>query len=361
MKYIIVIFSIFFPYKNYSQNIITGKVYDVLNKKPIEFVSVYISNTTQAKTTDKNGEFKIDINLNGRPELVISCVGYETQILYLINNNLEIFLKPKIIDLPDVVLHSSDKNGWKTWGKIFLDNFIGTTEFSKNCKLLNPNSLKFNFNKNKNILNVTSKESLLIHNKSLGYTIKYDLIRFDFDLNNKSNIIEGYTLFEEMTSDRKNQIKKWIKNRENSYYGSMLHFMRSLYKNEIDKEHFEVRKIIKKDNQINFLFNKIIPRDSIVFKLDSLAVVLKFKDILQVVYTNKEPSSFYIRDVNFGLFSRNQISQLSLSENEIKIFENGSYYDGTTLIHSGYWTWSEKVSNLLPLDYLPDVNPKYKN
>ncbi len=360
MKYIIIIFSIFFPFKNYSQNIITGKVYDGLNKKPIESVSVYISNTTQSRTTDKNGEFKIDINLNGRPELVISCVGYETQILNVINNNLEIFLKPKIIDLPDVVLHSSDKNGWKTWGKLFLDNFIGTTEFSKNCKLLNPNSLKFNFNKNKNILNVTSKESLLIHNKSLGYIIKYDLIRFDFDFKTNSNIIEGYTLFEEMYSNRKRQNLKWEKNREDSYYGSMLHFMRSLYKNEIEKEHFEIRKIVL-NNNFNFLINKLIPRDSIVTKLDSSSVLLNFKDVLQVLYTDKEPSSFYIKgDMNFGLIRRKQISQLKLSENSIKIFENGSYYDGTNLINSGYWSWSEKVSNLLPLDYLPETNQKNK-
>lgn len=363
MKYLIIILSIILPFKNYSQSIITGRVIDIENKKPIESASVYISNTTQARITDKNGEFRIDINTYGRPELVISCIGYETQKLDLINykNKLEIFLKPKIVDLQEVVLLTSDKNGWKKWGKLFLDNFIGTTEFSKKCKILNTNALQFNFNKKKNVLNVISKESLIIQNKSLGYVIKYDLVRFEFDFNNKSNVIEGYTLFEEMTSDRKSQIKNWTKNREESYYGSMLHFMRSLYKNEIDKEHFEIRKIVKKDKQINFLFNKLVPRDSIVFKLDSVSVILNFKDILQVTYTSKEPSSFYNKsDVNFGLIRTKQISQLSLPMNAIKIFENGSYYNGTDLINSGYWSWSEKVSNLLPLDYFPEVNTKDK-
>ena len=136
--------------------------------------------------------------------------------------------------------------------------------------------------------------------------------------------------------------------------------MRSLYKNEIEKEHFEIRKIVL-NNNFNFLINKLIPRDSIVTKLDSSSVLLNFKDVLQVLYTDKEPSSFYIKgDMNFGLIRRKQISQLKLSENSIKIFENGSYYDGTNLINSGYWSWSEKVSNLLPLDYLPETNQKNK-
>jgi len=342
----------------YSQSIISGRVYDLENKKPIEFASVYISNSTKATITDKNGQFKISNSLPGRSELVISCVGYETYVQELFNKTyeLEVFLKPKITELQEVILESSNKNGWKKWGRFFLEQFIGTTEFSTSCKITNTDALQFSFNKKSNTLKVTSKESLLIRNNSFGYSIKYDLSRFAYDFNTRSLTIEGHPLFEEMTSNKKRQEIKWRKNREEAYYGSMMHFMRSLYNNELEKDHFEIRRIVKLSNQMNGLVNKIIPRDSIVFKSDSSYSILNFKDKMQVIYTLKEPSAFYNKgSINIGFMRTPQTSQLSLIESAIKIFENGSYFDGTNLIVTGYWAWSEKVSNLLPLDYFPDT------
>jgi hypothetical protein len=36
-----------------------------------------------------------------------------------------------------------------------------------------------------------------------------------------------------------------MSNRAEAYYGSMMHFMRSLYRNKLIEEKFEVRKLIK--------------------------------------------------------------------------------------------------------------------
>ena len=58
-----------------------------------------------------------------------------------------------------------------------------------------------------------------------------------------------------------------------------------------------------------------------------------------------------------GFMRTPQTSQLSINDNFIKIFANGAYYDGTNLMSSGYWGWSEKMANLLPLDYEPSNLP----
>ena len=37
----------------------------------------------------------------------------------------------------------------------------------------------------------------------------------------------------------------------------------------------------------------------------------------------------------------------------IFIYANGNYYNGLELLTDGYWAWCEKVSTMLPSDYLP--------
>ncbi len=350
----IVILCCILPIWGRAQHNIIGVVYNAESKAPIELANVYISNSTKGTITDKTGKF----NLNGIPvgqsELVISCIGFETKSI-IINNStkeIEVLLNPKYEDLQTVTIEAFDKNGWKKWGKFFLDYFIGTTEYSHDCKILNTEAIKFHFSKKRNMLRVTADERLIIENKALGYILKYDLSRFEFDFDNHTYLVQGHPLFEEMMSDKKSDQNKWIKNRNNAYYGSMMQFMRSLYHDQLEKDRFEVRRIIASSPSTNFLVNKIVPRDSLIFKVDSVSVGLNFRDQLQVIYSLKEPSPYYSRYNN--AYRAPQTSQLTLNDNVIKIYENGSYYDGTNLVSAGYWAWSEKMSNLLPLDFEPN-------
>ncbi len=342
-----------------AQHNITGIVYNAESKSPIESANVYISNSTKGTITDKAGKFGLNGIPVGQSELVISSLGFETQSI-IINNStkeIEVILKPKYEDLQTVILEPFDKNGWKKWGRFFLDYFIGTTEHSFDCKILNTDAIKFHYSKKRNMLRVTAEERLIIENKSLGYILKYDLSRFEFDFDNHTFLIQGHPLFEEMYSDKKSEQNKWVKNRNDAYYGSMMQFMRSLYHNQLGRDQFEVRRIVALSPTSNMLVNKIVPRDSLIFKVDSVSVGLNFKDYLQVIYTLKSPSPYYSKaSSNMGMMRAPQTSQLTLNDNVIKIYENGAYYDGTNLVSAGYWSWSEKMANLLPLDFEPVAN-----
>jgi hypothetical protein len=357
--YSILICFLAFPFTGKAQHNITGVVYNAESKTPIELANVYISNSTKGSITDKAGKFALNGIPVGQSELVISCIGFETQSI-IINNStkeIEILLQPKYEDLQTVTVEPYDKNGWKKWGRFFLEYFIGTTEYSFDCKILNTEAIKFHFSKKRNMLRATSDERLIIENKSLGYILKYDLSRFEFDFDNKTFLVQGHPLFEEMYSEKKSDQNKWIKNRNDAYYGSMMQFMRSLYHNQLDRDRFEVRRIINASPTNSFLVEKIVPRDSLIFKVDSVSVGLNFRDHLQVVYALKEPSSYFPRiRSGMGFMRAPQTSQLTLNDNVIKIYENGSYYDGTNLVSSGYWSWSEKMANLLPLDFEPTVS-----
>jgi hypothetical protein len=48
------------------------------------------------------------------------------------------------------------------------------------------------------------------------------------------------------------------------------------------------------------------------------------------------------------------MSQITLTTgNPVEIEANGSYFDPTNLLSTGYWAWSEKIANMLPFNYKP--------
>lgn len=344
-----------------AQIVLKGVVYNIESKAPIELANVYISNSTKGTITDNKGQFNLAGIPLGRSELIVSCIGFETQTIYINHNtiDLEVMLKPKYEDLQTVVVAPYEKDGWKKWGSLFLEHFIGTTQFSNNCKLLNKEAIKFHYSKKRNLLSVRADERLIIENKALGYILKYDLVKFEVDFDNQTFLIQGHPWFEEMQTDKKSEQNKWVRNRDEAYYGSMLQFMRSLYFDKLERDHFEIRRIVPLSLDHNILVQKLVPRDSLIFKVDSVSVGFQFNNYLQVTYTLKELPSAYPKNnyTRIGYIHNPQISQLTLNNNLVKIYANGAYYDGTNLISSGYWGWSEKMANLLPRDYEPAGTP----
>jgi hypothetical protein len=351
------VFVLFFvSYQSKAQHTITGVVYNTETKLPIESANVYISNSTKGTVSKNNGAFQLNGVPNGQSELIISCLGFNTQTI-LINNSktyLEVLLTPKFEELQTVVVETYDKNGWRKWGKLFTEQFIGTSQNAYQCKLINKDAIKFHYSKKRNLLRASADEPLVIENKALGYILKYDLVNFEYDFENKVFLIQGSPLFQEMTSKRNSDESKWNKNRNIAYFGSMMHFMRSLYKNQMGNDKFEIRRITGEPNKINFLINTLVPRDSLVYKVDSVSFGLFFKDRLQVIYPLAETPSSYIKSrYPLEFMSTPQTSVLRLNNGPIKIYENGAYYDGTNLMSAGFWAWSEKMANMLPLDFEP--------
>lgn len=390
----------------FAQVELGGKVLSSDNKVPVASANVYISNSSVGTVTDEKGQFVIRNFPAGRYDLVVSCIGYETQVVTLSSAQLPplltILLKPKINELQEVIVEPYEKNGWEKWGSFFMENFIGTSAFSRDCKLLNKEVIKFRFSKKNNTLKAIANDRLVIENRALGYVLKYDMTRFEYDFGTRIFLYQGYPLFEEMETKRKGLQKRWAENREDAYYGSVMHFMRSLFRNKLVEQDFEVRKLIKlpdaekkrvralyraqavnaaingtlmvdgqlpglrrdsaayyrkvmnEPESMNVLINTILPGDSIAYALDSATVGLEFNDYLQVVYTKKKTPPEYQKMLPRGVTSILLTSELfRTSANPIMVLASGNYFEGTDLITSGYWAWSEKIANLLPNEYWP--------
>ncbi len=375
----------------FSQFELKGRVVAADSKTPLALASVFLSNTSVGTTTNAAGEFTLFIPA-GKFDLIASFVGYETRaqtVSERIPQVLVIELKPKAEVFDEVVVGGYEKDGWQKWGQFFLENFIGTSEWAADCKIKNQEVIKFrNLSKEHKLLGI-ALDQLVIENKGLGYTVKYQLEDFEYDFNTHFLLYVGYPLFTPMEGNEAKQ-KRWKKRREDVYYGSMMEFMRAVYRNRVKEEGYDVRRMVKHRNEEKLRLKELyrrkvqagrgqpillsdsnayyenvlqqpdeyatfspytMPGDSIAFALDSVTAGLQFPDYLHITYTRAAPPDSYSR---LSSDNKQMISQINLIAPEpIQIQSGGNYYPPANLISSGYWGWAEKIANMLPFDYKP--------
>ena len=362
-------------------NTLSGNVTDSSTGKPLASVSVFLNNTSHGTVTRTDGSFTLRGIPKGSYQVVFTAIGYATAIADIdgsrLPSALKVILHPRAIELAAVTVEPFEKNGWGRWGKFFVENFIGTGENASSCSIRNKNVLRFHYSKRSNRLLVTATEPLLVENNALGYVLEYQLEQFAADLNAKIVTYFGYPFFQEMTPAKESRRIKWRTGRRTAYTGSMMHFMRSLYAGRSIKEGFlaerrvtvpneekiRIKDIYRPDfqkpgqfpmdtlyyfwevlRQPNMITRMLImPPDSILTAHEDGRSHLFFEGQLTVVYGVNDKS---------GDFRSSEIRLLNPVP--ITVEENGNYYPPQILLTSGFWGRSEKISNLLPLDYEPD-------
>lgn len=400
----------FIPSTLLSQRTIQGKVVAASGKEPIAGSSVFISNTSYGTVTARDGSFEIADIPPGKYDLIISSVGYETNVYNFSTDQLplklRVELEVKVRELENVVVEPSVEEGWDKWGKVFLDNFVGQTPNAKECRIKNEASIRFRFYRKTNRLIAYSDDPIILENKALGYIIRYQLEDFEVNYKTNTTFFVGYPLFEEIDKKRKGLQRRWQRNRDKAYYGSMMHFMRSVYNNKLARDGYEVRRMVRKPNLEKQRIKKIyrpariikvstngnpgpaipvpaqdsLSKDSIDYyrrvlsqndnidtysrdtlTADSLIIeqkgelkALYFDDYLYVTYKRELEDEEYLLYYNERRQRTFQRSHIFLQNHRpVVIDPNGSYFPPQELFSMSYWGWNEKVSDLLPLDYKP--------
>lgn len=260
-KRIILFLFIFLPQVLLAQNVFSGKIVDNESGKAVAGANIYINNTTIGRMSNEEGLFSFDNIPLGMQELVITFVGYET-ISYSFSSaqlplKLDFKLKQKAQELDEVkigvdyiVLDSRNPNNWKK----FKDGFLGITPYSDQCIIQNKEDIELRYIKETRGMKAVAKRPIVIVNKALGYIVEYDLQNFELSPIGRS--LSGKSFFREL-NDKELSDKK-AKFRNASYYGSMIHFLRSVYDNTISTEGFEVRSITRSKNTEKARVLKII-------------------------------------------------------------------------------------------------------
>jgi len=398
----------------FSQAVLKGKVISEETQKPLASASVYLNSTSLGAVTNEDGMFIIRGIPSGKFRLVASSVGFETYVAMIdprtVGNDFIISLKPQAEELQGFSVTVPDPDGWKKWGKLFTELFIGDTPGSNNCKLTNPEVIKFRLNAD-NTLTVYAKEPLQIVNYNLGYEIKYRLEEFLYDFNIRLVNFSGFAFFTDMGVKYPNRARRFGEARLETYKGSFLHFKRAFFANELDAQGFELRSLgnisnPEKDRAIrlfsqhrdsvildtiglaftqnNFngqpyisssttqtrdssdyfkkkllepdsvISHQVISSDSIGFAADSTIAGMYFKDSLEVSYKFKTIPDRYRHLNKDNKHEEFPVSQfVFVNKRPIYILNSGYHYKPYDLKITGYWAWSEKISSLLPFDYRP--------
>lgn len=401
---LLIICSCFFNLSAQAQFSMRGLVLDSISKQPLAGINLFLSHTSIGTTTDQTGHFILDRIPQGKFELVISSLNYETRTISIntghLPESIQLLLKPTANELQEVIVEPYDEDGWDRWGRYFNAHFIGNSALAADCKLINPDVVKFRYSRKNNTIRAFSREKLIFDNKALGYRILYLLTKFEYNLVERSFYYSGYPQFEEMKPKNADEKKRWDKKRKEAYQGSIMHFMRALYNNQLEQEGFEIHQVLKVDypeykrasslfkayskaiknkepititkdsleyykkasklgaNENTVMLDQLITKDDLVeptdTSIDATAQFMGFTGWLRVTYQHKRDPIEYARITLKRIDHIN--SDINLPNNiGLSIYPNGTYFFGYNLFIEGYWSWWEKLSTHLPTDYLPEL------
>lgn len=270
----------------YSQRI-QGIVLDENTSQPLVNVSVFFNGTTIGTKTDSKGKFQIIIPGNQKLPLAVSAIGYNSLMLkeYSTDKIIKILLIPRIYELDEVIVTS--KMTWRErsvrnqYLDIFRKQFLGETVNAYTCKILNESALVFSYKDNGSLLTAYSTRPLDISNKALGYKIIFYLDDFRYSTDPYSMTYTGYYIFTEDSTLSEKAQKRAEKKRRLAFLGSRMHFMRSLWNNNLDSTGFTIKDF----------GNNIISFESLVFERDSSEKYIIKKDKYSISFISKVPRS----------------------------------------------------------------------
>ncbi|HEX3384415.1 MAG TPA: carboxypeptidase-like regulatory domain-containing protein, partial [Mucilaginibacter sp.] len=388
----------FFPFSCFAQFTVSGKVLNRVDKKPVENVSVFLSNATIGGTTATDGSFKLANVKPGKYDLVVTDIAFETysQAVIVESSNIklpDIVLSPQTRSLKEVTIkYHADPNREKylNW---FKEAFLGNSDRAWECKILNPEILDLSFDPRENILKASSADFLIIVNNALGYRIKYLLTDFWMrdSLATKRVRYKGYSLFEELKGSQE-QEAVWQRAREEIYANSPMHFFRAAIADKLDENNFRVQKLEEVPNaqrlpdslitaRINY-FNTTgnrnrdslaywtgqskLPRTSTILGKEALhkreiigrsgsfnQYFLECNNCGLIVAYNKN-HHFHINEGKESLYSIDNTDNTFIRFNspQVLVYSMGELADPYELGYTGVWG-RYRMAELLPQDFEP--------
>ncbi len=224
--------------------------------------------------------------------------------------------------LDEVVITDKDPLTRKQKLMMFRRMFLGKI-VNENIKIKNEKDLVLRYSSSRKTLTVKSKKTLIIYNKYLGYKLEYSLVKFTFEQRKRRVLFFGTTKFTALSNR-----KKYLKRRKETYSGSILHFMRSIYTNTL------------KDNKFG-----LTKKGWLVSTKDYMDTKLKEEIIHVKTNTDTIPIVYYAQ-------KKLKLSKMIVEGKEFRIDQLGNYISNLQVLFSGNMG-TQKVFNMLPLNYTP--------
>jgi hypothetical protein len=403
MRKVLAFFFLLLPALALGQGRLTGVVQDSVTHQPLAFASVFLANTTLGVTTTEQGTFAFATVPAGTYDVVASYVGYrlarQTIKVSDAPQQLTLRLAPTANQLGEVVVRPNPRSA-SDYQK-FAELFLGSSTFSRQCRIRNPDDVLVDFDAKANELTASAVKFVEVDNSALGYRVKYYGLHFVSNFTKQVVKFYGQPVFEEMTARSERQRRQWAANRERAYLGSPAHFFRSLRDSQLTAQGFVARRLrivpnprfARADSLLQALrrqrraysaaeqdslgrWARVPPYFSLLYTVplhvDSLRrvapggrrVFLRFHDHLRVTYLLAGPDANYHPQLSpyarapAALAPDEQVSQLILLQPEVEIEPNGQLANPLAVFTDEYWGF-EKMGEFLPVNYLPPASSSH--
>lgn len=356
---------------------ITGKVSHAQTGEPLEAAQVFIANTQQGVLTGKDGSFRLENLPEHEFEVVVNYLGFRLQKKRLQlspgqEKVLDIKLEPTPIELDEVSITALPPKKNKRYLKRFTKAFFGQTENARRCQLLNPEVLRFEETAEAGFKAFAS-DILQIENLATGYRVYFLLEHFERKGNETT--FGGKSYFEPLIAEKEIQQDQWNKNRQQTYNGSLQHFMTALYADELEPQGFKLEYArLSGSGQFSpsgFALPKSVTQNSEI----SNQKYLKTTNFLRITYFNepdrisdglqaensqaltglgrpaeKDMIQQEKESTNQTHRFQNQVSYLYPLKSRVPFHQNGVFIRPELVKEYGYWAY-EGVADMLPIEY----------
>ena len=305
---------------------IHGIVLDNSTKKAIPYANVYFNGTYVGTSANASGEFYLTWKeYNPRP-ITATSVGYYSMTLndYQIDSMIYLFLEPKVYDIAAVIIKAdktpvpeTDIMPRSSKEKMFRKEFLGKDYNATRCRIENMEDIILIYNNRNNSLSAFCDKPIIIENNALKYRIYYFLDQFTSSKD--SAFMGGTYYFREIPYSHTRLISD---RRKNTYLGSRMHFIRSLWANRLEEEGFE----------LNIVDSCKIGYTNLVVDSTANEKLLSQDKNIIVRYPVKYQKSLLIVD------------------KQTVAVEKSGYFDPHGIRWSGFMA-SQRMADLLPFEY----------
>jgi hypothetical protein len=334
--FLIVFLNIFSA--SYTQ-IIRGTILDAETNSPVTYATIYFEGTSIASFADVKGDFKLDIKNIASMPLTISALGYYSVSVndFSPQKNILVYLTPKVFELQEVSVEEKGNSKIRKRNlTVFRREFLGRTKNAQECEIENEDDIRFITSAKNDTLKAFSINPIIINNKGLGYTITYYLDKFEFIKSEAINQLIGNFLFnDDTTSVLDDQLIELRRNY--AYFGSKMHFFRSLWQKNLKSEGFTVK------NGEQELTEQELVRDQLSLNPDNAKKYIYYPKTL--------PANLSI------------LYEPIPTESGMRILANNIYFnkDGYYVGHNIIWDGEmalHGIADLLPYDFRPTYEVK---
>ncbi len=223
---------------------ISGLVRDSVSGRPLEFVNVFLAQTSIGAVTPASGRYRLDRVPAGAYELIFSRLGYALARRHIEVDTpgtytCDVRLGSRLIPVGEVEITGSRRE-WKEHLARFQRIFLGESRNAEACTLTNPEALSFKADSATGLFTAEADRPLHVENRALGYRLYVALAEFQWNLHGDFGYFLIFPRFEPLVPSPAEKAARWSENRAVTYRESLRRFLAALVRRKLGDEGFRL-------------------------------------------------------------------------------------------------------------------------